>query len=81
MDVGISPSVVVNNHISVQVAAELSGYSLQYLRRMLRCGNLAGLKIGQVWLIEKSAFEVYFMKAVQATDRRFGPKWVGKTMK
>jgi excisionase family DNA binding protein len=65
---------VVNNHISVQAAAEFSGYSLQYLRRLLRCGRLVGLKIGQVWLIDKSAFEAYLDKAVQATDRRFGPQ-------
>jgi len=66
--------LVVTNHISVQVAAEFSGYSLQYLRRLLRNGRLAGLKIGQVWLIEKAAFEAYLEKAVLATDRRFGPK-------
>jgi excisionase family DNA binding protein len=65
---------VVTNHISVQAAAELSGYSLQYLRRLLRCGKLEGLKIGQVWLIDKSAFEDYLEKAVQATDGRFGPQ-------
>jgi excisionase family DNA binding protein len=65
---------VVTNHISVQAAAELSGYSLQYLRRLLRCGKLEGIKIGQVWLIDKSAFEDYLEKAVQATDGRFGPQ-------
>ena len=70
----VSPLVVVNNHISVQAAVEISGYSLQYLRRLLRNGRLAGLKIGQVWLVDKSTFEAYFMKAAQATDRRFGPK-------
>jgi len=66
--------VVVNNHITVQTAAEYSGYSLQYIRRLLRCGKLAGLKIGQVWLIDKVAFEAYLEKAIQATDRRFGPQ-------
>ena len=60
----ISP-VVVNNHISVKTAAAMSGYSLQYLRRLLRCDKLTGLKIGQVWLIEKSAFEEYLDKATQ----------------
>ncbi|MCB2160471.1 helix-turn-helix domain-containing protein [bacterium] len=69
----ISP-VVVNNHISVKAAADLSGYSLQYLRRLLRNGKLEGFKIGQVWLIEKTIFEAYLKKAVQATDRRFGPQ-------
>jgi hypothetical protein len=70
----VSPFVVVDNHVSVMAAAEFSGYSLQYLRRLLRCSRLAGLKIGQVWLIEKSAFESYLEKAVLAKDRRFGPK-------
>jgi len=69
----IFPSVVINNHISVKVAAKVSGYSLQYLRRLLRSGKLTGLKIGQVWLIEKSTFEAYLENATQATDRRFGP--------
>jgi excisionase family DNA binding protein len=74
MDVNISPSVVLSNHISVQVAAQFSGYSLQYLRRLLRCGKLSGLKIGQVWLIDKDAFEAYLEKAIHAADQRCGPK-------
>ena len=69
----ISP-VVVNNHISVKAAAEISGYSLQYLRRLLRCGKLEGLKIGQVWLIDNSSFVAYLERAIEATDRRFGPQ-------
>ena len=70
---GVFP-FVVNNHISVKAAAEISGYSLPYLRRLLRCGKLAGFKIGQVWLIDKAAFAAYLEKAIEATDRRFGPK-------
>ena len=66
--------LVVNNHISVQVAAEFNGYSLQYLRRLLRNGKIEGLKIGQVWLIDKAVFEAFLEKAIQATDRRFGPQ-------
>ncbi len=70
----VSNSLVVTNHISVQAAAEFSGYSLQYLRRLLRCDKLPGLKIGQVWLIDKDDFDAYLEKAINATDRRFGPK-------
>jgi excisionase family DNA binding protein len=66
--------LVVNNHISVQAAAEFSGYSLQYIRRLLRSGKLTGLKIGQVWLIDKSAFDAYLENATQAIDQRFGPQ-------
>ncbi|MBN2044624.1 MAG: helix-turn-helix domain-containing protein [Anaerolineales bacterium] len=70
----VSIPLVVNNHITVQAAADYSGYSLQYIRCLLRCGKLAGLKIGQVWLIDKSAFVDYLEKTTKTTDRRFGPK-------
>jgi len=66
--------IVLNNHISVKAAADFTGYSLQYLRRLLRTGKLAGLKIGQVWLIEAAAFEAYLKKVAEATDHRFGPQ-------
>lgn len=70
----LSIPLAVTNHVSVQAAAEYSGYSLQYIRRLLRCGKLAGFKIGQIWLIEKDAFLAYFSKAKKTTDRRFGPQ-------
>lgn len=72
----VSPSkpFVLGNCISVYAAAEYSGYSLQYLRRLLRLGKLAGMKLGQLWLIDKDAFDAYLEKASQATDRRFGPQ-------
>jgi excisionase family DNA binding protein len=65
---------VLNNHISMQVAASYSGYSLQYLRRLLRNGKLAGIKIGQLWLVEKGNLDIYIEEAESATDKRFGPK-------
>ena len=69
----ISPQVL-NNHISVQVAASYSGYSTQYLRRLLRQGKIEGTKIGQLWLVEKGVLDVYIEKAQDATDQRFGSK-------
>ena len=69
----ISPQVL-NNHISVQVAASYSGYSAQYLRRLLRNGKIEGTKIGQLWLVEKGALDIYIEQAQDATDHRFGPK-------
>ena len=65
---------VLNNHISVQAAAGYSGYSLQYLRRLLRNGKLAGIKIGQLWLVDKGNIDVYLEAAQTAIDQRFGPK-------
>jgi excisionase family DNA binding protein len=69
----VSPKIL-NNHISVQLAASYSGYSLQYLRRLLRNGILEGIKIGQLWLVKKSVFDLYIQHAQDATDQRFGPK-------
>lgn len=66
--------LVVTNHISVKVAADYSGYSLQYLRRLLRAGKLASLKIGQVWLIEVVDLEAYLENANSSKDHRFGPR-------
>ena len=68
------PLVVVNNHISVKAASMFSGYSPQYLRRLLRLGKLAGLKLGQLWLIEMESLEVYLAQAGTSADHRFGPK-------
>lgn len=67
------PLVVLINLLSVKAAATYSGYSLQYIRRLLRRGKLKGVKIGQVWLIVKEVFDVYLKAASQALDRRFGP--------
>jgi hypothetical protein len=58
----------------VKKFAEFNGYNMQYLRRLLRSGKLAGLKIGQGWLIDNSVFEAYHEKTLQATGRQFGPK-------
>lgn len=66
--------IVLNNLISVKEAAECSGYSLQYVRRLLRTGKLTGLKIGQLWLIDNTAFEVYLKNDCKTSDQRFGPK-------
>jgi len=65
---------VFNNCISVKAAAYHSGYNIQYLRRLLRSGTLEGVKIGQMWLIEKDALETYLNRAETTSDRRCGPK-------
>jgi excisionase family DNA binding protein len=79
MSLYISPEVeragaIISRHLTVQAAATHSGYSIQYLRRLLRSGSLEGTKIGQVWLIELDAFERYIDHARQRNDRRCGPR-------
>jgi len=46
----------------------------QYLRRLLRHGKLDGVKIGQLWLIDKNALDFYIERSKYFDDQRFGPK-------
>jgi excisionase family DNA binding protein len=66
--------ILTEHHISIQAAAEVTGYNRQYLRRLLRAGKLAGIKIGQVWLIRMASLETYLNRAEQTVDHRCGPK-------
>lgn len=65
---------VLNNFISVETAVAYSGYSPQYLRRLLRNSKLDALKVGQVWLINKDGLDAYLAAVSATTDHRFGPK-------
>ena len=65
---------VIQNHITVQEAAEITGYNAQYLRRILRAGKLDAMKIGQIWLVNLASLQDYFSSAISSNDMRFGPK-------
>ena len=66
--------IFINQHITVQSAAKVTGYNIQYLRRMLRSGALKGVKIGQMWLIDMDALEAHLKHVEGTSDRRCGPK-------
>ena len=62
-----------NEYISVKTAAKISGYSRQYLRRLLRDRTFQSKRIGQLWLIDLIDFRNYLKEAIRSTDKRFGP--------
>ena len=70
----LSKNFVLDNCITVKIVAECSGCSSHYKRLLLRLGKLAGLKLGQAWLIDKGTFESYLENAQCIPDKRFGPK-------
>jgi len=43
----LNKGILINQHITVQATAEVTGYNIQYLSRILRSGDLKGIKIGQ----------------------------------
>jgi hypothetical protein len=67
-----STGILTEKDITVQAAVEVSGYNIQYLRRLLCAGTLEGIKIGQVWLISLASFESYIQRAMKTSDKRFG---------
>jgi hypothetical protein len=48
----VSAGVVLDNYMSIYAAAEYSGYNPQYFRRLMRRGDIEGIKVGQVWLVK-----------------------------
>jgi hypothetical protein len=40
----------------------------------LRFGILSGVKVGQVWLIDKESLDIYLNKALYSTEKRFKSK-------
>jgi excisionase family DNA binding protein len=66
--------ILVSKHITVQAASDVTGYNIQYLRRILRSGQLKGVKIGQMWLIDMDSLEKYLTYVETTSGRRFGSK-------
>jgi hypothetical protein len=73
---------VLDTHMSMQAAAEYSGYNIQYLRRIVRAGIIDGVKVGPVWLVEIASMDAYLKSVRQTDDRRYGPRvyqeYIGK---
>ena len=65
---------VLDNHVSIQTAAEYSGYNVQYLRRLVRAGVIEATKIGQMWLVTLDSLNDYLKSVRHTDDRRFGPR-------
>ena len=55
-------------------AAELSRYLVNYLRKLIRRGDIRGRKVSIVWLIDRQSLLDYMAQAKQSEDKRRGPK-------
>ena len=60
--------------ITTREAAEISGYHVNYIRRLIRAGKIAAEKKGNAWWVDASAFRSYIEAAQQKADRRYGAK-------
>lgn len=60
--------------ITTAQAAELSGYSIQYVRRLIRNGKIEARKFGPVWQVNRAALVAYIAEGERSEDGRRGPK-------
>ncbi|MFZ2488952.1 MAG: helix-turn-helix domain-containing protein [Anaerolineae bacterium] len=66
------------DYITADEAAEISGYHVNYIRRLMRAKKLTGRKAGIVWLIERESLHQYLAKVNTLGNRRFGPGGITK---
>jgi excisionase family DNA binding protein len=60
--------------LTVNEAAELSGYHENYIRRIVRAGKLEARKFGPVWQVYRDSLLAYLEAAEESQDGRWGPK-------
>ena len=70
----IQNSKDIDQWLTVQEAADLTGYHAEYLRTLTREGKITARKFGPVWAINKSSLLAYWNNAEKSADRRHGPK-------
>ena len=60
--------------ISISEAATLSGYHPEYIRRLIRNGEIAAKKFSIVWQVSRDSLMDYLENAQSKDDKRFTPK-------
>ena len=60
--------------ITTQEAAELSGYHVNHLRRLIRGGSIRARKISFLWFVHRQSLLDYMAQAAESEDKRRGPK-------
>lgn len=68
------PGIVTDQCITAEAAAELTGYNIQHIRRLVLSGRLNAIRIGRSWLIKIESLEAYLNEVVAEGDGRFGPR-------
>lgn len=68
------PGVVTDSCVTAQAASDLTGYNIQYIRRLCYAGKLEAIHVGRSWLIKVASLQHYLNEVVPHGDGRFGPR-------
>jgi excisionase family DNA binding protein len=66
--------VEVDHWITTREAAEISGYHVNYVRRLIRRGKIEAEKKGAMWWVDWDSLRAYVEDSQAKDDGRFGPK-------
>jgi excisionase family DNA binding protein len=66
--------IMLDRYTTIHSAGRRSGYSKQYIRRLIRNGRLCAIKAGTEWLIEIASLDGYRETAEYSDDKRRGPR-------
>jgi len=67
--------------ITTKEAAELTGYNLEYIRRMIRGGVIAAEKKGRDWWVDRASIEAYAEEMEQLGTAKHDPGGQGRRPK
>jgi excisionase family DNA binding protein len=59
--------------VTIQEAAELTGFSRTHVRRLVVAGRIEGLKVGRDWLVDRAALLAYSERAQALGRQKFNP--------
>ena len=71
---GSSPApdkVNLADYITADEAADISGYDVQHVRRLMRAHKIKGRKAGLVWLIERESLQEYLAKVKALGTKKY----------
>ena len=60
-------------YVSVEEAAEISGYSQQYIRRLLRQRRIQAVKKGYMWWVDLDSLKAYKQEMDSLGSEKFSP--------
>jgi len=61
--------VMAEEWITTTEAANISGFHIEYIRRLVRGGTIVAKKWGREWMVKRSSFDEYL-----ASEKKPGPK-------
>ncbi|MCX7855557.1 MAG: excisionase family DNA-binding protein [Anaerolineae bacterium] len=64
----------VEGWITTRAAAELSGYAIVYIRRLIRKGRIEATRVGRDWLVNRSSLMAYRAQMEALGSQKYSPR-------